>query len=1253
MARGKLSEVQRCTIFFSRLPRGKQKAVLRETPHDKLEFSALLKLTMKAEADDYKDLLWRGMQRRDFSLYREYGIDRCPDFNDQPWAERRYLMDRDRPQRSRDSETVIDEMREMMKGMARQMANFKTKVGAITYRDKPGSPYSLRWDRRNIDPWRSVEDRNPRTLADYRARERDHDTWRRRDDDIDRDRRRDGYRGVDSFSQGGRVEPYPHSPRYGGSTDGYRPNNFNSRDREDSHGRWESDRDRRDGYRGGTERTEKGRSRREEPRRRYERGGYPTSPGYPKSPNYLKSPGPSNQDARRSAFTGTEEQPPTPRNSCIYCRADDHVKRDCPDLMRAIDEGLVVLDDRKYVKWADNLGEVSMFPSMQENVEARRVQPSKGKGVTRSQSVRLSLTSDEEAPMTTIRVAATKSARASSSKKADTDYVMTEKDGQRIEGKEVILSPRNRGARKFTTKSTLDDIDTIELLRRALRQPMQCTILEYLAASRPARDELQMITRKTRIPLGDEIQMASKQEVLPSVAVSGVIAKAERATTMFLDGMEGVPPDKFYILGSGTIQTILNDEVVLHAVIGNGSEAVIIDEELAVRLGLDLDRSYQFEIETADGRKQKFAGVCHKAAIEVEGLRVLMPVFAVRDCSSELLLGRTWLSHVHAVTIERPDGSQMLSIKRPDGGRIMMETVQPRDPRKRAVLAAGGRKPVTLASCSLSFREKKYGPLLTEEVEVEDLGERIHVGGNSYPKAEDEEFRGMVSVCSPYGAPVLFVRKKNKDLRLCIDYRKLNAQTIKNTGPLPRIDDLLERLGGATYFSKLDLKSGYHQIEIQPQDRYKTAFKTRYGHFEWVVMPFGLTNAPGTFQAAMTTKFRDLLDRSVLIYLDDILVYSRKLDEHIVHLRAVLDRLRLAKYKANRDKCEFAKQELEYLGHYVTPKGIRPLVDKIQAIVDWPEPRCTTDVHSFMGLAGYYQRFVESYSKVAAPLSRLQSPKTDGQTERAHQTAQMMLRTLIRPDQKDWVDRLPDIEFANNTSVHPAICVTPFELHHGGEKARIFADFLLPRAADIGVPCSPASVRKYRDLLIKARANMQKAQIRMQQQANRRRLPCPFREGDLVWVLSEEFALEQDVSRKLLPKWFGPWKITSAVGDNPADPSFTIAIPPHLTVHPVFHASKLAIYTPPFADEFSGRRSQDPPSMDGHQEVDRVITLRKYGNKPMQFKVTFKQCAPDDTRWISRADLQTSAPLIFANYEKRRLGKEAARPARPTPVSDR
>ncbi|GBG68203.1 hypothetical protein CBR_g2755 [Chara braunii] len=241
------------------------------------------------------------------------------------------------------------------------------------------------------------------------------------------------------------------------------------------------------------------------------------------------------------------------------------------------------------------------------------------------------------------------------------------------------------------------------------------------------------------------------QEVPVTMDIIRKLQAKDKAAEIYLDGMEGVSPDKFYIIGTRIVKTILNDEIVLQGVIGNGSEVVIINEKITVRLGLNLDTSYLFEIETADGGKQKISGVCHKAAIEVEGLRVLMPVFAVRDCSSELLLGRTWLSHVHAVTLERLDGSQMLFIKHPDGGRIVIETVEPRDPRNRAALAtAGSRKPATLATRSPRFREKKYGALLTEEewriVEVEDLGNRVLVGENSYPKAEDEEFGGMISV---------------------------------------------------------------------------------------------------------------------------------------------------------------------------------------------------------------------------------------------------------------------------------------------------------------------------------------------------------------------------------------------------------------------------------------------------------------------------------------------------------------------------
>ncbi|GBG79461.1 hypothetical protein CBR_g29607 [Chara braunii] len=215
---------------------------------------------------------------------------------------------------------------------------------------------------------------------------------------------------------------------------------------------------------------------------------------------------------------------------------------------------------------------------------------------------------------------------------------------------------------------------------------------------------------------------------------------------------------------------------------------------------------------------------------------------------------------------------------------------------------------------------------------------------------------------SPYEAAVLFIRKKNKDLQLRIDYHKLNEQTVKNAGPLPRIDDLLERLGGAKYFSKLDLTSGYHQISIRPNDRYKSAFKTRYGHLEWVVMPFGLTNAPATFQTVMTNEFRAMLDRFVLVYLDDILVYSRSLDDHT---KPTTPSTKPTVTSANLS-------ELEYLGHFVTPEGMSPLSDKIQAIQKWPGPRNVTDVRSFLGLAGYYQRFIKGYSKIAAHLTKLQ-----------------------------------------------------------------------------------------------------------------------------------------------------------------------------------------------------------------------------------------------------------------------------------------
>jgi hypothetical protein len=222
---------------------------------------------------------------------------------------------------------------------------------------------------------------------------------------------------------------------------------------------------------------------------------------------------------------------------------------------------------------------------------------------------------------------------------------------------------------------------------------------------------------------------------------------------------------------------------------------------------------------------------------------------------------------------------------------------------------------------------------------------------------------------SPYGAPVLFVRKKDGSLRMCIDYRALNSQTIKNRYALPRIDELLDRLYGAKVFSKIDLTSGYWQIAIAAQDRYKTAFRTRYGHYEFNVMPFGLTNAPATFQSLMNDIFRDMLDECVIVYMDDILVYSKNPDEHELHLRKVLQRLKDNQLYAKPSKCTFFTDNIDYLGYLVTPEGIKPNPTLVEAIVKYPRPETLKSLQSFLGMTNFYRRFIKNYSKQALPLT--------------------------------------------------------------------------------------------------------------------------------------------------------------------------------------------------------------------------------------------------------------------------------------------
>ncbi|WVZ70514.1 hypothetical protein U9M48_019175 [Paspalum notatum var. saurae] len=224
---------------------------------------------------------------------------------------------------------------------------------------------------------------------------------------------------------------------------------------------------------------------------------------------------------------------------------------------------------------------------------------------------------------------------------------------------------------------------------------------------------------------------------------------------------------------------------------------------------------------------------------------------------------------------------------------------------------------------------------------------------------------------SPWAFPVLFVDKKDGSRRMCVDYRALNDVTIKNKYPLPRIDDLFDQLQGACVFSKIDLRSGYHQIKIRPSDIPKTAFFTRFGLYEYKVMSFGLTNAPAYFMNLMNKVFMEYLDKFVVVFIDDILIYSKTEEEHEEHLRLVLQKLREHKLYAKLSKCEFWLDQVPFLGHIVSKGGIMVDPSKISSVMDWKGLEVVKEVRGFLGLAGYYRRFIESFSRIAKPMTSL------------------------------------------------------------------------------------------------------------------------------------------------------------------------------------------------------------------------------------------------------------------------------------------
>jgi hypothetical protein len=248
---------------------------------------------------------------------------------------------------------------------------------------------------------------------------------------------------------------------------------------------------------------------------------------------------------------------------------------------------------------------------------------------------------------------------------------------------------------------------------------------------------------------------------------------------------------------------------------------------------------------------------------------------------------------------------------------------------------------------------------------------------------------------SPAGAPILFVKKKDGSLRLCVDYRGLNALTIRNRYPLPLIPQLLDQLSQAKIFTKIDLRGAYNLVRIREGDEWKTAFRTRYGHFEYTVMPFGLTNAPAVFQHMMNDIFRQYLDQFVVVYLDDVLVYSRSVEEHEKHVKLVLQKLREMHLYAKLEKCEFDTDTVEFLGYVISPKGISMDKTKVNTLLSWATPKSVRDVQCFLGFANFYRAFIKDYSTMAAPLIALTRKNRPFEWNSAAQNAFDKLKTLF------------------------------------------------------------------------------------------------------------------------------------------------------------------------------------------------------------------------------------------------------------------
>ncbi|GBG86129.1 hypothetical protein CBR_g41032 [Chara braunii] len=600
-----------------------------------------------------------------------------------------------------------------------------------------------------------------------------------------------------------------------------------------------------------------------------------------------------------------------------------------------------------------------------------------------------------------------------------------------------------------------------------------------------------------------------------------------------------------------------------------------------------------------------------------------------------------------------------------------------------------GRRPSSSQRPNLPKDEPFGLPNQLTKHHIELLPEAVPPKGRIYrmSPAELEELRKQLETLtskgwirpntSEFGAPVLFVPKGNGEFRMCIDYRGLNKITRKSTEPLPRIDDLLDMVQGCTVFNKVDLKSGYHQIEMAEEDVYKTAFKTSRGE-ERLCIPqdrrlrtllmsechdarghFGFLKS---YAALLQRFFWKEMRSDMLRYVDTCELCQRNKVQRRPPL-GLLKPLPIPDGPAESVSIDFTD-----LGK-TTPRGMRQVMvcvdrfSKYAEFIPLPEVARVPAVR-----AAFSERWVTHHGPPTSIVSD-QDPKfcsdewqsyckdylhsrldmTSGHRPEANGLAEVMkqvLRPVIFPDQQDWDLHLARVQLMYNMSVHSSTGFSPYRLHWGREPRQPLDDIIDKAKPDL-TPGTAEFTRRYRLDVERARANLFKAQKAMIEQANRHRQPSSIRTGDHVRVASSELSREEDISPKLLPRYLGPWQVLDTMGADPFGPSYVIDVPLHLRTYPVFHASKLLPFTP--ADAFPDRPPQFGPPIPGKgYDIDRIED--EWGTGPdRQYLVRSAFQSPSENRWFYKRELLKTTKSIVLRYEAAQKGNLPRRSPRRHP----